>query len=237
MLWALRGAGRGRRDHADIIRARRRRRHRNGHAAPRRARRRGAGGGRGSVGAFRGGASRAPSRRRRQGRLGGGAFSDGAFDAVLAQLVVNFLADPETGVAEMRRVARPVRRRCRLRLGLSRRDDAPAGLLGRRGVARPGKRARGRRAHADAVRRARRARRALAGSGLGEVEDGELVVSAEYEGFEDLWEPFTRGVGPRYAASRDPEQQEALKRVQTPPRRARRPLRAERARVVRCRPK
>jgi hypothetical protein len=50
-------------------------------------------------------------------------------------------------------------------------------------------------------------------AGLGEVEDGELVVSAEYEDFEDLWEPFTKGVGPAggHAASLDPERQAALK--------------------------
>ena len=34
-------------------------------------------------------------------------FEDGAFDVALAQLVLNFMADPEAGVAEMRRVTRP----------------------------------------------------------------------------------------------------------------------------------
>jgi ubiquinone/menaquinone biosynthesis C-methylase UbiE len=34
-------------------------------------------------------------------------FEGDRFDAVLSQLVVNFLTDPQTGVAEMRRVARP----------------------------------------------------------------------------------------------------------------------------------
>ena len=49
--------------------------------------------------------------------------------------------------------------------------------------------------------------------GLADVADGELVVSAEYEGFEDLWEPFTAGVGPAgaYAVSLDPERQAALR--------------------------
>ena len=55
-------------------------------------------------------------------------------------------------------------------------------------------------------------------AGLDEVEEGEIVVSAEYESFEDLWEPFTLGVGPAggYAASLDPERQEAL-RDRVPP--------------------
>jgi ubiquinone/menaquinone biosynthesis C-methylase UbiE len=34
-------------------------------------------------------------------------FPDGAFDAVLSQLVVNFIRDPPAGLREMRRVARP----------------------------------------------------------------------------------------------------------------------------------
>ncbi len=34
-------------------------------------------------------------------------FPDGSFDAVLAQLVVHFMADPVAGLAEMRRVAKP----------------------------------------------------------------------------------------------------------------------------------
>jgi hypothetical protein len=39
------------------------------------------------------------------------------------------------------------------------------------------------------------------------------VVAAEYEGFDELWEPFTAGVGPAggYAASLDDERREALK--------------------------
>src|SRR5215207_3348533 len=34
-------------------------------------------------------------------------FADGTFDGALAQLVVNFMADPRAGVGEMRRVTRP----------------------------------------------------------------------------------------------------------------------------------
>ena len=39
-------------------------------------------------------------------------FDDGVFDAVLAQLVVNFMADAHQGLAEMRRVARSGGRIC-----------------------------------------------------------------------------------------------------------------------------
>lgn len=34
-------------------------------------------------------------------------FDDASFDVVLAQLVVNFMSDPDAGLAEMRRVTRP----------------------------------------------------------------------------------------------------------------------------------
>jgi ubiquinone/menaquinone biosynthesis C-methylase UbiE len=47
-------------------------------------------------------------------------FADGAFDAALSQLVVNFMHDGEAGVREMARV------------GLRGRDDAAARVLGRR---------------------------------------------------------------------------------------------------------
>ena len=51
-------------------------------------------------------------------------------------------------------------------------------------------------------------------AGLREVEDGELVVAAAYDGFDDLWAPFTAGVGPAgaYAAALDDERREALRR-------------------------
>src|SRR5262245_65883956 len=48
---------------------------------------------------------------------------------------------------------------------------------------------------------------------LRDVEEGEIVVSASYEDFDDLWQPFTVGVGPagRYAVSLDDEVREALR--------------------------
>jgi SAM-dependent methyltransferase len=140
-------------------------------------------------------------------------FEDDSFDAVLALLVVNFMADPAAGVAEMRRVTRPggTVAACVwdyggemtfLRTfwdaaaeldqdGIEAVDERTTMPFGRRGEL------------ADLWRQV----------GLDEVEDGELVVSAEYEGFDDLWDPFTKGVGPAggYAASLDPERREELK--------------------------
>ena len=51
------------------------------------------------------------------------------------------------------------------------------------------------------------------GAGLRDVEGGEIVVSASYESFDDLWEPFLAGVGPAgdFAVSLDSEAQAALR--------------------------
>jgi ubiquinone/menaquinone biosynthesis C-methylase UbiE len=67
---------------------------------------------------------------------------NGAFDAVLSQLVVNFLADPDGGVGEMRRAARGggTVAGC---VGVRRRDDDAPGLLGRGARARSGGAGRG----------------------------------------------------------------------------------------------
>jgi SAM-dependent methyltransferase len=140
-------------------------------------------------------------------------FVDDAFDAALAQLVLNFMGDPETGVAEMRRVTRaggcvgacvwdyPGE------MTLLRAFWDAASALDPDGVQavdeRTGMRF-GRRGELGELWRQ---------AGLAEVEEGEIVVSAEYESFDDLWDPFPAGVGPAggYAASLDQDGQEALK--------------------------
>jgi hypothetical protein len=49
--------------------------------------------------------------------------------------------------------------------------------------------------------------------GFADVAAGEFTVSAGYDGFDDLWEPLERGVGPAgaYAASLDEERRGALR--------------------------
>ena len=139
-------------------------------------------------------------------------FRSDTFDAALAQLVLNFVADPQEGVAEMRRVTRPGGAVAASvwdyygEMTLLRTFWDAAAELDPGGV--------------DAVDERRRMRFGRAGelgelwrqTGLLDVEEGEIVVSAEYEDFDDLWEPFTLGVGPAgsYAASLDAERQEAL---------------------------
>lgn len=140
-------------------------------------------------------------------------FEDDSFDAALAQLVVNFMADPAAGVAEMRRVTSPggVVAACVWdypgEMTLLRTFWDTVAELDREGAAAVDERTRmrfGRSGELGALWR---------DAGLGDVEDGEIVATAAYESFDDLWEPFTLGAGPAgaYAASLAPGLQERLK--------------------------
>jgi SAM-dependent methyltransferase len=140
-------------------------------------------------------------------------FEPDAFDVTLAQLVFNFVADPDAAVAEMRRVTRPggVVAACVWdypdKMTLLHTFWDAAKELDPEGVRAADERWRmrfGREGELGELFRA---------SGLGDVEDGELVVEAEYDSFDDLWEPFPTGIGPagEYAASLDAERQEALR--------------------------
>ena len=140
-------------------------------------------------------------------------FEDGEFDAALAQLVVNFMPDPEAGLGEMRRVTRAggavaacvwdypgemtmLRAFWEAAAELepelvAGRDERTAMPFDEEGEL------------ADLFRRV----------GLVDVEEGALLVSAGYESFDDLWEPFTSGVGPAgaYVASLDEQGRRALR--------------------------
>ena len=140
-------------------------------------------------------------------------FEDDSFDVALAHLVVNFMADPEAGVAEMRRVTRPggTVAACVWDYG------GEMQLLGRFWDAVEELDPKGSGEADERSRMPYRREGELAGllrdAGLEDVEDGAIVVSADYDSFEDLWEPFTAGVGPAgaYAVSLPPDRQEALK--------------------------
>jgi SAM-dependent methyltransferase len=136
-------------------------------------------------------------------------FADDEFDAALAQLVVHFMSDPTTGVAEMRRVTRSdgVVAACvwdhaggqgpLSPLWEAAREVDPdvhdeSGLVG----AREGDLA-----------------QLFESVGLREVEETALSVSLEHPSFEEWWEPFSLGVGPAgaYVAGLDPEQRAELR--------------------------
>ena len=140
-------------------------------------------------------------------------FEDGSFDVVLAQLVVNFLTDPEGGAAEMARVAKEggvvaaAVWDYRGEMTMLRVFWEAAGAVDERGAAARDERTRMRFGEPKEVVRL------WEGAGLRGVEGGEIVVSASYEDFDDLWEPFLAGVGPGgdFAASLEPEAQAALR--------------------------
>jgi SAM-dependent methyltransferase len=119
-------------------------------------------------------------------------FDDDAFDAVLAQLVVHFMADPAAGLREMRRVTRgggvvaacvwdhaggsgPLAGFWEAAHELDPEVTDESGLPGARG--------------GDLER-------LFLEAGLGGVEERLLTVEVEHRTFEEWWEPFTLGIGP-----------------------------------------
>jgi SAM-dependent methyltransferase len=136
-------------------------------------------------------------------------FADDAFDAALAQLVVHFMKDPVSGLAELRRVARPagVVAGCvwdhaggqgplRLFWDAARALDPAVDDESRLPGTREG--------HLAELFEA---------AGLREIEATALSVSLEHPTFDAWWEPFTRGVGPAgaYLASLDANRRAELR--------------------------
>jgi SAM-dependent methyltransferase len=136
-------------------------------------------------------------------------WPDASFDAVLSQLVLNFVADADKAVAEMCRVTAPggIVASCTWDYAGGMRMlrtfwDAAAELDPR--------------APDESSMRYRSAEEleSLWGrGGLEDVETGPLEVEVAYGGFDEYWEPFTLGVGPAgaYCASLDPQQRQALR--------------------------
>jgi len=136
-------------------------------------------------------------------------FTDDAFDAALAQLVVHFMADPVAGLAEMRRVTRP-----RGMVVACVWDHAggkgPLGVFWQAA----------RELHPDVhdegdLPGAREGHlvELFVAAGLTDVESASLVAELEHATFDEWWEPFTQGVGPAgaYVGTLDPERREALR--------------------------
>jgi SAM-dependent methyltransferase len=139
-------------------------------------------------------------------------FEDGGFDHALAQLVVNFMADPPAGLCEMQRVTRPggtvgvtvwdyagemtlLRRFWDAAVAL---DQSAADLDEGRSM---------RYCHPDELGEL------LSSAGLEAVNVAPAVVAAAYDDFEDLWQPLELGVGPSgaYAAGLSAEGRGTLK--------------------------
>jgi ubiquinone/menaquinone biosynthesis C-methylase UbiE len=137
-------------------------------------------------------------------------WPDGVFDAVLSQLVINFVADPDAALREQRRVARPggIVAACAWDYGDGMRMlrvfwDAALALDPR--APDEGRTMR--------LARERELRELWESAGLERVEAAPLEVETTYASFDDYWEPFTLGVGPggAYCVSLDDERREALR--------------------------
>jgi SAM-dependent methyltransferase len=119
-------------------------------------------------------------------------FSDGTFDAALAQLVVHFMTDPVAGLREMGRVTRPggVISACVWDHAGGR---GPLAVFWQ--AVRQLDPAADDESDLAGVREGQLA--ALFGqAGLNATEVSTLTVRAGYASFADWWEPFTLGVGP-----------------------------------------
>jgi len=140
-------------------------------------------------------------------------FGDATFDAVLSQLVVNFMGDPHAGVREMARVARPgaIVAACvwdyagemtllRAFWDAAREVDPQRAAAADEGVVMDWC------AEGELAELWREA-------GLRDVRLGALTVSAAYTGFQDLWSPLLSGVAPSgaFCKSLDEERQAALR--------------------------
>jgi SAM-dependent methyltransferase len=138
-------------------------------------------------------------------------FPDATFDAALAQLVVNFMTNAHAGVGEMRRVTRIGGAVCGAvwdyggEMTLLRNFWDAASTVHASGAVRDERQMRY--ATPDALAALWTA------VGLVEVAVQPAVASANYESFEDLWQPLEAGVGPAgaYTASLEDDHRERLK--------------------------
>jgi SAM-dependent methyltransferase len=135
-------------------------------------------------------------------------FADGAFDAVLAQLVVHFMTDPVGGLREMRRVTSPggTVAACVWDHGGERTPLAVFWQAARE--LDPG-------AHDESNlpgAREGHLHQLFVDAGLGSVEATSIEATADFASFDDWWEPFTLRVGPAGAYARALDE-ESLERV------------------------
>jgi SAM-dependent methyltransferase len=136
------------------------------------------------------------------------SFEDATFDAALSQLVFHFVQDPAKAVAEMRRVTRPGgrvaacvwdmtggMRMIRSYWDAARETDAFGPDEIERFGGRPGQLA-----------------QLWRDAGLRDVVDDSLTVSADYDGFDELWTSFLGAEGPigAHAVSLDEQQAAAV---------------------------
>jgi ubiquinone/menaquinone biosynthesis C-methylase UbiE len=129
----------------------------------------------------------------RQGVAEALPWADDMFGAALSCLVIAFMDDADAGMREMVRVTKPGGK-----LGVCMWDIAGGGMTmlhlfwSAMQTVKPdaeGEQERAGTAEGDIAERLKRA-------GARDVAAGSLEVSVHYSGFEDIWTPFTFGVGP-----------------------------------------
>ena len=140
-------------------------------------------------------------------------FADDTFDATFSQLVVNFLPDAPAALGEMRRVTRPGGVIAASvwdyagEMTMLRSFWDAAVEIDREGAGPLDEGVRMRFCEPESL--------ALlwTEAGLHDVATEPLVVSASYDDFDDLWVPFTAGIGPAgaYCASLPDDTREALR--------------------------
>lgn len=135
-------------------------------------------------------------------------FEADVFDVVLSQLVVNFMADAEAGVAEMRRVARRTVTSCVW--------DYSGGMTMLRAFWDAALELDPNAPDEGSTMRyctPEELRSLWIDADLRNVETQALVVAAEYKDFDDYWSPFPTGLAPSgaYCASLDEEHRAALR--------------------------
>ena len=137
-------------------------------------------------------------------------WEDDAFDAALSQLVVNFMRDAPAGASAMRRVVRPggVVAACTWDYG-----DGMEMLRAFWAAARSLDDAAPDEGRTMRYRSTEELEELWREAGVNAIETGYLTVELTYYGFDDLWEPFTFGVGPAgaYCARLEPSRREELR--------------------------
>lgn len=136
-------------------------------------------------------------------------FPDGAFDAVVAQLVVHFMDDAVAGLREMARVARAggVVAACVWDFGG---QNGPLGPFWR--CVRELDPTAGDESELAGTTEGDLTR-IFHAAGMDATQEAVLSVDVQHASFEDWWEPYTLGVGPAgaYVASLDDEHRERLR--------------------------
>lgn len=132
-------------------------------------------------------------------------WDDETFDAVVAQLVINFLPDADAGVAEMARVARPGGTLAACTWDYSAGMQMLMTFWQAAQDVDPGARNESSAMHYITEPELRDLWQR---SGLTDIRMEQLVVSAEYADFADYWSPFLLGVGPggAYVSRLPPDQ-------------------------------